>query len=142
MINYDYPNNSEDYVHRIGRTGRRDMKVSGLESLHARGYSMIARHFQGTSYTFFTPSNGPKAADLIKVLEEAMQKVPERLRSMATDSGGYSSRGPRYGGGGGGMKRDSAGMGNGGLKRGRFDGSGGGGNSWGGGGGGGFGSRW
>lgn len=28
VINYDYPNNSEDYVHRIGRTGRRDRKVS------------------------------------------------------------------------------------------------------------------
>ncbi|VDN29557.1 unnamed protein product [Gongylonema pulchrum] len=24
VINYDYSNNSEDYVHRIGRTGRRD----------------------------------------------------------------------------------------------------------------------
>lgn len=22
MLNYDYPNNSEDYIHRIGRTGR------------------------------------------------------------------------------------------------------------------------
>lgn len=22
VINYDYPNNSEDYIHRIGRTGR------------------------------------------------------------------------------------------------------------------------
>lgn len=22
MLNYDYPNNSEDYVHRIGRTAR------------------------------------------------------------------------------------------------------------------------
>uniref|UniRef100_A0A915DTT1 RNA helicase n=1 Tax=Ditylenchus dipsaci TaxID=166011 RepID=A0A915DTT1_9BILA len=46
VINYDYPNNSEDYVHRIGRTGRRDAK--------------------GTAYTFFTQSNGPKAKDLIK----------------------------------------------------------------------------
>lgn len=27
VINYDYPNNSEDYVHRIGRTGRRDQTV-------------------------------------------------------------------------------------------------------------------
>lgn len=27
VINYDYPNNSEDYVHRIGRTGRRDNTV-------------------------------------------------------------------------------------------------------------------
>lgn len=30
VINYDYPNTSEDYVHRIGRTGRRDKKVSVL----------------------------------------------------------------------------------------------------------------
>ena len=22
VLNYDYPNNSEDYIHRIGRTGR------------------------------------------------------------------------------------------------------------------------
>lgn len=28
VINYDYPNNSEDYVHRIGRTGRSDKKVN------------------------------------------------------------------------------------------------------------------
>lgn len=27
VINFDYPNNSEDYVHRIGRTGRRDRTV-------------------------------------------------------------------------------------------------------------------
>ena len=27
VINYDYPNNSEDYVHRIGRTARCEKKV-------------------------------------------------------------------------------------------------------------------
>ena len=27
VINYDYPNNSEDYIHRIGRTGRKENKV-------------------------------------------------------------------------------------------------------------------
>ena len=40
VINFDYPNNSEDYVHRIGRTGRANSN--------------------GTSYTLFTPSNGGK----------------------------------------------------------------------------------
>jgi superfamily II DNA/RNA helicase len=30
VINFDYSNNSEDYVHRIGRTGRRDNKVRYL----------------------------------------------------------------------------------------------------------------
>ncbi|KAL3082856.1 hypothetical protein niasHS_010658 [Heterodera schachtii] len=63
VINFDYPNNSEDYVHRIGRTGRQDKT--------------------GTSYTFFTQQNAPKARDLIKVLEEAKQIVPDRLRELS-----------------------------------------------------------
>ncbi|KAI6215970.1 RNA helicase [Aphelenchoides besseyi] len=70
VVNFDFPNNSEDYVHRIGRTGRRDNK--------------------GTAHTFFTYANAPKARDLIKVLQEAQQVVPESLQSLAT--GGYSSR--------------------------------------------------
>ncbi|CAJ0582141.1 unnamed protein product, partial [Mesorhabditis spiculigera] len=118
VINYDYPNNSEDYVHRIGRTGRRDKK--------------------GTAHTYFTPQNAPKARDLIKVLEEAKQVVPPELYEMQGRGGGGQSRG-RWSGGGGGQKR---GYGGGGgdfaAKRGRFDG---GSRSYGGGGGGG-GGRW
>lgn len=53
VINYDYPNSSEDYIHRIGRTGRSDTT--------------------GTSYAFFTPSNFKQAKDLISVLKEANQ---------------------------------------------------------------------
>lgn len=30
VINYDYPNNSEDYVHRIGRTGRAGAKGTAI----------------------------------------------------------------------------------------------------------------
>uniref|UniRef100_A0A183BMC0 RNA helicase n=1 Tax=Globodera pallida TaxID=36090 RepID=A0A183BMC0_GLOPA len=88
VINFDYPNNSEDYVHRIGRTGRRDRV--------------------GTSITFFTPSNAPKARDLIKVLEEAKQNVPVELANLSngavsyTSNGYGGSRGRPYGRGGGG----------------------------------------
>ena len=53
VINYDYPNSSEDYIHRIGRTGRSDST--------------------GTSYAFFTPSNFRQAKDLVSVLKEANQ---------------------------------------------------------------------
>lgn len=53
VINFDYPNNSEDYVHRIGRTGRSNNT--------------------GTAYTLFTNQNAPKANDLINVLKEANQ---------------------------------------------------------------------
>ena len=83
VINYDYPNNSEDYVHRIGRTGRRDNL--------------------GVSYTFFTEENGPKARDLIKVLDEAKQVVPDQLRHFASNPNfGSSFRGRRPP-----MKRDN-----------------------------------
>jgi superfamily II DNA/RNA helicase len=71
VINYDYPNNSEDYVHRIGRTAR----AGGT----------------GTAFTFFTTKNASKARDLIAVLEEAKQEVPPRLRDMAASS--YSGGG-------------------------------------------------
>ncbi|KAK0410995.1 hypothetical protein QR680_005421 [Steinernema hermaphroditum] len=115
VINYDYSNNSEDYVHRIGRTGRRDTK--------------------GTAYTFFTPTNAPKAADLVKILQEAKQEVPPQLYDMMSMRGGRSFGGRRYGppGGNRGVKRGYGGGSgyDGDMKRGRFDG-GHGGSSWGG----------
>ena len=30
VFNYDYPNNSEDYIHRIGRTGRAGAKGTAI----------------------------------------------------------------------------------------------------------------
>jgi len=30
VLNYDYPNNTEDYVHRIGRTGRAGRKGTAI----------------------------------------------------------------------------------------------------------------
>jgi len=111
VINYDYPNSSEDYVHRIGRTGRSDK--------------------QGTSYTLFTYTNARQARDLIKVLQEANQTIPPALHEMAMSSRGSSSARARYstgsyggrGGGNMGRKREmDGGRGpSGGAKRGRFD---------------------
>ena len=69
VINYDYPNCSEDYVHRIGRTGRSDKS--------------------GTAYTFFTQENGKQAKDLIDVLKEANQVVNPRLYELMDMSRGF-----------------------------------------------------
>lgn len=77
VINYDYPNSSEDYVHRIGRTARSTNK--------------------GTAYTFFTPGNLKQARELIKVLEEANQAINPKLMQLVDHRGG--------GGGGGGRSR-------------------------------------
>jgi ATP-dependent RNA helicase DDX5/DBP2 len=53
VINYDFPNGVEDYIHRIGRTGR-------------AGAS-------GEAYTFLTSQDGKYCRELIRVLREAGQ---------------------------------------------------------------------
>ena len=59
VINYMCPNHMEDYVHRIGRTGRAGAK--------------------GTAYTFITPDEMQYASDLIRALKGSSQKVPDEL---------------------------------------------------------------
>ncbi|KAI1213441.1 P-loop containing nucleoside triphosphate hydrolase protein [Annulohypoxylon truncatum] len=76
VINYDYPNNSEDYIHRIGRTGRAGAK--------------------GTAITLFTADNSKQARDLVSVLQEAKQQIDPRLHEMARYGGGGG--GGRFGG--------------------------------------------
>lgn len=78
VINFDYPNNSEDYVHRIGRTGRSKKT--------------------GTAYTFFTQSNAKQAADLVSVLTEANQTISPKLKEIADGwrSNGFSGRGKNF----------------------------------------------
>ncbi|KAK3119360.1 hypothetical protein QOZ80_9BG0718670 [Eleusine coracana subsp. coracana] len=63
VINYDFPTGIEDYVHRIGRTGR-----AGAT---------------GVSYTFFSEQDYKYAGDLVKVLQGANQQVPPQLLDMA-----------------------------------------------------------
>jgi ATP-dependent RNA helicase DDX5/DBP2 len=79
VFNYDYPNNSEDYIHRIGRTGRAGQ--------------------MGTAITLFTTDNQKQARDLVNVLTEAKQQIDPRLIEMTRYGGGGG--GGRYGGGGG-----------------------------------------
>ena len=97
VINYDMPSCAEDYVHRIGRTGR-----AGAE---------------GLSFSFFTSTNAKLARQIVGILQEAGQVIPQELRQFAATSrggpggfrsshyrgGGRFGRGRgRFGGGGGG----------------------------------------
>jgi len=67
----------EDYVHRIGRTGR-----AGAT---------------GQAFTFFGDQDSKHASDLIKILEGANQRVPPQIREMATRGGGGMNKFSRWG---------------------------------------------
>lgn len=79
VINYDLPTDIDDYVHRIGRTGR-------------AGNTGIAT-------AFFNRGNRGIVRDLINLLKEANQEVPSFLETIARESSYGGGRGPRGGGG-------------------------------------------
>ncbi|KAH7645789.1 uncharacterized protein LOC124498860 [Dermatophagoides farinae] len=65
VINYDFPGDIETYVHRIGRTGRKDNK--------------------GIAYSFFSDRlNSLLARKLIEILRESNNKIPEELSRIST----------------------------------------------------------
>ncbi|CAL9733290.1 ATP-dependent RNA helicase Dbp2p [Monosporozyma servazzii] len=97
VINYDMPGNIEDYVHRIGRTGR-------------AGAS-------GTAISFFTEDNKSLGASLISIMREAKQNIPEPLLKYDRRQRGPH---PRYGGNGGGYGGGRGGRG--GYRRGGYGG--------------------
>ena len=63
MINFDMPKDIDDYIHRIGRTGRAGNR--------------------GTATSFVNDYNLRICKELVLVLNEAGQEVPKWLKSMA-----------------------------------------------------------
>lgn len=104
VINYDFPTGVEDYVHRIGRTGR-----AGAT---------------GLAYTFFGDQDAKYASELIKVLEGANQRVPPEVRELASRGGGGMNRFRRWGPGAGGRDGGRSDSGYGGRDGGRGGGFG------------------
>lgn len=82
VINFDLPSDIDDYVHRIGRTGRAGKK--------------------GLATAFFTDKDQAIAKPLADMLAETNQEVPGWLQNFA-------ARGSSFGGGGGGRKRRGGG---------------------------------
>ncbi|XP_056006194.1 ATP-dependent RNA helicase DDX3X-like isoform X2 [Ostrea edulis] len=77
VVNFDLPSDIEEYVHRIGRTGR----VGNL----------------GLATSFFNEKNKNIVRDLMDLLVEAHQEVPSWLESMAYEA--RPAGGSRRGGG-------------------------------------------
>ncbi|KAA0176988.1 hypothetical protein FNF27_01318 [Cafeteria roenbergensis] len=65
VVNYDAPTHLEDYIHRVGRTGRAERK--------------------GTAFTFITAEEAQYAHDIRKALLDAGQDVPAELAAMADE---------------------------------------------------------
>lgn len=81
VVNYDMPagqNAVEDYVHRIGRTGRAGAK--------------------GKALTLFTRKDSKCATQLVQVLTKAEQVIPAELQGMVRKGGGRGFGGGRGGG--------------------------------------------
>ena len=87
VINYDLPSDIDDYVHRIGRTGRAGNT--------------------GLATAFLNRGNKNIIRELVELLQEANQEVPPFLIAINNEFGGGggggwgSSRGRGRGGGGG-----------------------------------------
>ncbi|KAI9755147.1 MAG: DEAD-box ATP-dependent RNA helicase [Chaenotheca gracillima] len=83
VVNYDLPTDIDDYVHRIGRTGRAGNT--------------------GMSTAFFNRGNRGVVRDLLDLLKEANQEVPSFLENIAREGAGFGggggARGGRSGGG-------------------------------------------
>lgn len=62
MFNYDLPNNIDDYIHRIGRTGRCGNK--------------------GTAISFVNDNNKPIIKDLYYLLKKHKQEIPDWFETL------------------------------------------------------------
>ena len=67
MVNYDCPSHLEDYVHRVGRTGRAGSK--------------------GIAYTFITPDQSRQAAQIERALVlGGIKEIPPALHALAQEA--------------------------------------------------------
>lgn len=85
VINFDLPEESENYVHRIGRTAR-----AGKE---------------GRAISFATPDQGPDVKNIERLIKSAIPisehpELPKETFIQGQSSHGSSGYRPRYGGGG------------------------------------------
>lgn len=91
VINFDLPSDVEEYVHRIGRTGR----VGNL----------------GLATSFFNEKNRNMALDLVELITETKQELPDWLASLAKEvqAEQRATNNRRFGSGGGRSTRYGAG---------------------------------
>ena len=73
VINFNMPQNIDDYIHRIGRTGRIGQK--------------------GKAITFIDGSETKIFGKLVNYLDSQNQRVPNWLRELSKNNGNYMKKG-------------------------------------------------
>jgi len=91
VINYDMSKDVDDYVHRIGRTGRAGKR--------------------GISTTFITPADVGVLPKLMDILEDSGAEIPQWMNQMKFDRPRKPPRGPGHRFGGTDFRRDGGGRG-------------------------------
>ncbi|KAF4672865.1 hypothetical protein FOL47_011285 [Perkinsus chesapeaki] len=81
VINFDFPESCEDYIHRIGRTGR-------------------AGH-EGNAYSYFTEKDFWVAKEMVPLLRESNVEIPPMMEKVALDPSYWPRHVGRGGYGGG-----------------------------------------
>ncbi|KAJ2663733.1 ATP-dependent RNA helicase ded1 [Coemansia sp. RSA 1200] len=99
VVNYDLPSDIDEYVHRVGRTGRAGNT--------------------GVATSFFNRGNRNIVRELVELLEESKQDIPSWVSSIMREGSAYGGRsrgrggyggGSSYGGGRGGYGGSSGGF--------------------------------
>ncbi len=103
VINYDAPEQSEDYVHRVGRTARAKAEGDAItlitpddESLvyrieHLLGYKLERKTLPDFDYDVPMPSWAKPSADTLLKQRDQSQSLADRWRSMSGGRGGGRS---------------------------------------------------
>lgn len=89
VIQYDFPGNLQQYVHRCGRAGR------SWDDSSPPATTKTTQKQKPTVYSFFTRNLKAMAPDLIRLLEANQAWVDPNLRTLAQGDDGSSGKKPK-----------------------------------------------
>ena len=113
VVNYDFPMHAEDYVHRIGRTGRAHAvgdaisfvtpedhgELRALERFIGRG--IVRKRAEGFNYAAAAPAHTDSSRDEHRPHQRGQQRGPQRSHHSSSPPRGSQGGRPQYRGGGG-----------------------------------------